>query len=216
MALVEQALARTAANTGVTLVIALNYGSQDEIARAAAKAAAKGLVTPESISAELDTAGLPPLDLLIRTSGEIRLSNFLLWQAAYAEMWFTDVHWPDFTPAHLEKRWCNSASGSVALAAAEEMRLYQAGRARPQAAPPPFGGRLVGVHSRRRVTLGFASLPHPQTPPRWGGEMSQRSVLVTPRTKSDLGVRTLSALVMVVVAGGALWLGAMSGPRLSC
>ncbi len=103
VALIEQALARTSANTGVTLVIALNYGSQDEIARAAAKAAAKGPVTPESISAELDTAGLPPLDLLIRTSGEIRLSNFLLWQAAYAEMWFTDVHWPDFTPAHLEE-----------------------------------------------------------------------------------------------------------------
>ena len=103
VALIEHALARTAANTGVTLVIALNYGSQDEIARAAAKAAAKGAVTPESISAELDTAGLPPLDLLIRTSGEIRLSNFLLWQAAYAEMWFTDVHWPDFTPAHLEE-----------------------------------------------------------------------------------------------------------------
>jgi undecaprenyl diphosphate synthase len=88
-------------NTGVTLVIALNYGSQDEIARAATKAAAKGPVTPETISAELDTAGLPPLDLLIRTSGEIRLSNFLLWQAAYAEMWFTEVYWPDFTPEHL-------------------------------------------------------------------------------------------------------------------
>jgi undecaprenyl diphosphate synthase len=101
VALIEGALARTAMNTGVTLVIALNYGSQDEIARAATKAAAKGPVTPETISAELDTADLPPLDLLIRTSGEIRLSNFLLWQAAYAEMWFTDVYWPDFTPDHL-------------------------------------------------------------------------------------------------------------------
>jgi undecaprenyl diphosphate synthase len=101
VALIDGALARTAMNTGVTLVIALNYGSQDEIARAATKAAAKGLVTPETISAELDTADLPPLDLLIRTSGEIRLSNFLLWQAAYAEMWFTEVYWPDFTPEHL-------------------------------------------------------------------------------------------------------------------
>ena len=101
VALIDGALARTAMNTGVTLVIALNYGSQDEIARAATKAAAKGPVTPETISAELDTAGLPPLDLLIRTSGEIRLSNFLLWQAAYAEMWFTEVYWPDFTPEHL-------------------------------------------------------------------------------------------------------------------
>ncbi|MFN4222454.1 MAG: polyprenyl diphosphate synthase [Novosphingobium meiothermophilum] len=101
--LIEDAMARTAQNTGTTLAIALNYGSQQEIARAAAKAAAKGAITPEAIEAELDTACLPPLDLLIRTSGEIRLSNFLLWQAAYAEMWFTDVLWPDFTPAHLRE-----------------------------------------------------------------------------------------------------------------
>ncbi len=102
VALLDDALARTAGNDGTTLVVALNYGSQDEIARAAAKAATKGPITPETIEAELDTAGLPPLDLLIRTSGEVRLSNFLLWQAAYAEMIFTDVLWPDFTPAHLE------------------------------------------------------------------------------------------------------------------
>ena len=99
--LLDEALVQTAGNDGTTLVVALNYGSQDEIARAAAKAAAKGAITPDSIEAELDTAGLPPLDLLIRTSGEVRLSNFLLWQAAYAEMVFTDTLWPDFTPAHL-------------------------------------------------------------------------------------------------------------------
>ena len=101
VALLDDALAQTAGNDGTTLVVALNYGAQDEIARAAAKAAAKGSITPETIAAELDTAGLPPLDLLIRTSGEVRLSNFLLWQAAYAEMIFTDVLWPDFTPDHL-------------------------------------------------------------------------------------------------------------------
>ena len=101
VALIENALERTSANTGSTLVVALNYGAQDEIARAAAKAAAKGAVTTAAIEAELDTAGLPPLDLLIRTSGEVRLSNFLLWQAAYAEMVFTDVLWPDFGPEHL-------------------------------------------------------------------------------------------------------------------
>jgi undecaprenyl diphosphate synthase len=102
VAMIDDALVQTASNDGTWLVIALNYGSQDEIARAAAKAAVKGAVTPETIEAELDTAGLPPLDLLIRTSGEVRLSNFLLWQAAYAEMVFSDVLWPDFTPAHLE------------------------------------------------------------------------------------------------------------------
>ncbi|MGH6786577.1 MAG: polyprenyl diphosphate synthase [Novosphingobium sp.] len=103
VALLEDALAQTAGNDGTTLVVALNYGAQAEIARAASAAAAKGTVTAEAIEAELDTAGLPPLDLLIRTSGEERLSNFLLWQAAYAELWFTDVLWPDFTPAHLQE-----------------------------------------------------------------------------------------------------------------
>jgi undecaprenyl diphosphate synthase len=100
-AMVDTALAETAANTGVILAVALNYGAQDEIARAAASAAEKGAVTVEAIAAELDTADMPPLDLLIRTSGEQRLSNFLLWQAAYAELWFTDVLWPDFKPEHL-------------------------------------------------------------------------------------------------------------------
>lgn len=100
--MLEDALARTAKGSK-TLAVALNYGSQQEIARAAAKAAELGPVTVEAITAQLDTADLPPLDLLIRTSGEVRLSNFLLWQAAYAEMWFTEVLWPDFTPAHLEE-----------------------------------------------------------------------------------------------------------------
>lgn len=97
----EKALDATSAGKAGTLAVALNYGSQQEIARAAAEAAAEGEVTVETIGRHLDTADLPPLDLLIRTSGEIRLSNFLLWQAAYAEMWFTDVLWPDFTPGHL-------------------------------------------------------------------------------------------------------------------
>lgn len=101
--LIEQALNRTAENTGTILAVALNYGSQDEIARAAAKAAKKGPITPAAIEAELDTAGMPPLDLLIRTSGEVRLSNFLLWQAAYTELYFTDVLWPDFSASDLRE-----------------------------------------------------------------------------------------------------------------
>ena len=100
VAMLEDALAQTAKGKR-TLAVALNYGSQQEIARAAAKAAESGEVTPDTIAAHLDTADLPPLDLLIRTSGEERLSNFLLWQAAYSEFWFTDVLWPDFTPEHL-------------------------------------------------------------------------------------------------------------------
>jgi undecaprenyl diphosphate synthase len=86
-----------------TLAVALNYGSQQEIVRAARLAAAEGEISNEALDRHLYTSVLPPLDLLIRTSGEVRLSNFLLWQAAYAEMIFTDVLWPDFTPAHLQE-----------------------------------------------------------------------------------------------------------------
>ena len=100
--MLEDALAQTAKGSR-TLAVALNYGSQQEIVRAAQAAAAEGEVTVEALERHLDTADLPPLDLLIRTSGEVRLSNFLLWQCAYAEMWFTDVLWPDFTPAHLQQ-----------------------------------------------------------------------------------------------------------------
>ena len=93
-------------NTGVKFNVAADYGGQDEIIRAAQKLARRvkaGELSPEDISAqlfeyELDTAGQPPVDLMIRTSGDLRVSNFLLWQAAYAEFWFTDTPWPEFTP----------------------------------------------------------------------------------------------------------------------
>ena len=96
--LIDSALARTAANTGSTLVIGLNYGSQDEIVRAARKLAGSdpALINAATLEAALDTGDLPPVDLLIRTSGEHRLSNFMLWQAAYAELLFVDTLWPDF------------------------------------------------------------------------------------------------------------------------
>lgn len=102
--LVDDAIARTAANTGPILVIALNYGAQAELVAAARRLAARardGVLDPQAIDAdaieaELETRDLPPLDLLIRTSGEYRLSNFLLWQAAYAELLFVDTLWPDF------------------------------------------------------------------------------------------------------------------------
>jgi len=91
----------TAGNTGMTVVSALSYSGKNEILRAVKKAISSGLkeedITEDSFSALLDTAGLPPVDLIIRTSGEIRISNFLLWQAAYAELYFTNIYWPDFT-----------------------------------------------------------------------------------------------------------------------
>jgi len=104
VALIDDAMARTAGNTGPLLVIALNYGSQAELARAAQELArrvrdnemAVEAIDADAIDGLLETHDLPPLDLLIRTSGEQRLSNFLLWQAAYAELLFVDTLWPDF------------------------------------------------------------------------------------------------------------------------
>lgn len=93
-------------NTGVKFNVAVNYGGQDELLRAVrslAQEAAEGKVAPEAIDAaliesHLDTAGNLPVDLVIRTSGDERLSNFLLWQSAYAEFYFTPINWPEFTP----------------------------------------------------------------------------------------------------------------------
>ncbi len=94
--MVDKAVERTSGNARMTLAIALNYGSRAELVRAARTAAAAGEIDEASIERALDTRDLPPLDLLIRTSGEQRLSNFLLWQAAYAELLFVDTLWPDF------------------------------------------------------------------------------------------------------------------------
>ena len=104
VARLDRAVDRLSKNDRLTLVVALNYGSRTEIAAAArnlAEKAKSGELDPSKIDealleSELQTHGLPELDLLIRTSGEVRLSNFLLWQAAYAEMLFTPVLWPDF------------------------------------------------------------------------------------------------------------------------
>jgi len=104
VARLERAVEHTAQNSRLTLVVALNYGSRAEITAAAKVLAEKavageidvGTIDENSLAAELQTAGLPELDLLIRTSGEVRLSNFLLWQAAYAELMFIDLLWPEF------------------------------------------------------------------------------------------------------------------------
>ncbi len=102
--MVDEAVAKTAGNSRMTVAVALNYGSRAEILRAVraiAERVGQGEIAAADIDeamldAALDTADLPPLDLLIRTSGEHRLSNFLLWQAAYAELLFVDTLWPDF------------------------------------------------------------------------------------------------------------------------
>ncbi len=110
VALIENAEQNTRANDGLTLVVALNYGSHDEIVRACRRIVGEALhgdVAPDEIDEalfrrHLETADLPDPDLLIRTSGEQRLSNFLLWQAAYTELVFVETLWPDFAKADLE------------------------------------------------------------------------------------------------------------------
>ena len=105
--LLEEAEALTRANTSMNLVIAFNYGGRDEIVRAVRRLVKERVpggsadITAESFANCLDTAGMPDPDLVIRTSGEQRLSNFLLWQAAYAELLFVDTLWPDFDESSL-------------------------------------------------------------------------------------------------------------------
>jgi undecaprenyl diphosphate synthase len=106
---VDRAVAASAVNTGMTLCLAVNYGSRQEItdaARRLSERAARGDLDPAAMTedvfaAALDTAGVPDPDLLIRTAGEMRLSNFLLWQLSYAELWVTETLWPEFTEADL-------------------------------------------------------------------------------------------------------------------
>jgi undecaprenyl diphosphate synthase len=108
---VEDAVELTKNNTGLNFNIALNYGGRDEILRAvrsiAEEARAGDLdpesLTEESVSERLYTGGMPDPDLIIRTSGELRLSNFLIWQSAYSEFYFTDILWPDFDESAYEE-----------------------------------------------------------------------------------------------------------------
>ena len=131
LALVERAEAKTKENTAFNLCIAFNYGGREELVRAAQaaiKAGLEGKLDPDSLNEDmfeqfLDTSDLPDPDLLIRTSGESRLSNFLIWQAAYTELVFMDVLWPDFGESHLreaieaymarERRFGGLASGAA-------------------------------------------------------------------------------------------------------
>lgn len=111
LAAIDRTVELCAPNDGMRLCLAINYGSRGEIADAArslARDAAAGRLDPESIdedavAARLDTAGMPDPDLLIRTAGEMRISNFLLWQISYAEIWVTPVAWPDFQERHLDE-----------------------------------------------------------------------------------------------------------------
>jgi len=114
----EDAIRQTSGNTGMLLTLALSYGGRQELSMAAARLARDvlaGKLTPDDISVDkfgsyLDTGGLPDPDFLIRTSGEMRISNFLLWQLAYTELYFTETNWPDFTINEFNKALTNFQS----------------------------------------------------------------------------------------------------------
>jgi undecaprenyl diphosphate synthase len=118
LAKLDETVALCAANDGMRLCLAINYGARGEItaaARSLAQDAAAGQLDPETIDEEtfasrLTTAGMPDPDLLIRTAGEMRVSNFLLWQISYAELWVTPVAWPDFAESHLEEALASFAA----------------------------------------------------------------------------------------------------------
>lgn len=113
---IEKLEEATKNNTGITFTIAINYGGRDEVKRAIRKICQKAMesgekfdissIDEEMISSNLDTSYMPDPDLLIRTSGEQRLSNFLPWQLAYTEFYFTDIYWPDFNEEELIKAFC--------------------------------------------------------------------------------------------------------------
>ena len=106
-AIIEKNEKGSADATGLNLNIDINYGGRDEITKAVKNIVASGIsadsITEDTISQNLYTKGMPDPDFIIRPSGEYRLSNYLIWQSAYAEYWFSDVLWPDFTPKHLEQ-----------------------------------------------------------------------------------------------------------------
>lgn len=99
---IKKAIGDTAQNTGLSVTVAFDYGSRAELTRAARLAMAKGPVTPESIAENLYDPTLPPVDILVRTSGEARISNFLLWQIKGARIHLTEKAWPDFDAAELD------------------------------------------------------------------------------------------------------------------
>ena len=113
-ALFEDAVKQTSTNTGLQLTVAINYGGKQDLMQAMQKVASENPdlkeISEEDLKSALQTSDLPEIDLLIRTGGEYRLSNFILWDSAYAELYFSEKYWPDFTGADLDEAIDNFAN----------------------------------------------------------------------------------------------------------
>ena len=186
--LLDEAETLTAGNTALNLVIAFNYGGRDEIVRAARRIAAAAVrgeldaaaLTPEVFAQFLDTAGIPDPDLVIRTSGEQRMSNFLLWQSAYSELVFLPCYWPDFTGEHFAEALRQYAARERRFGGVVRRASHRAwprdGRWRfvrtdeQSAASHPVGGRSRGCRPCRHLAR------RRRVPPACGGDC-RRDVL---------------------------------------
>ena len=184
----DAAAARTSVNTGMQFNIALNYGGRAEIVDAARRLIAAG-VRPRSSTRHgfadfLYTAGQPDPDLLIRTSGEMRVSNFLLWQIAYAEIWVTDTLWPDFRAGTCSRRSSPTRSATGATAASKPPRVAIG-------AVPHLMVVLTRSRPRRGVLRGPLVLAVRRRRGRsWGGRAPSWS---SPRSREALGAECLAA-----------------------
>ena len=110
---ISKAIADTSANTGLSVTIAFDYGSRAELVRASRRAMTQGVVTPSAIQHNLYDPDMPPVDLLVRTSGEARISNFLLWQIKGAHIYFTDRPWPDFDRREFDEALSSLSKSTV-------------------------------------------------------------------------------------------------------
>lgn len=177
---VQEAIALTSANDGITVSLAFNYGSRAEIVEAARRLVADGVsgetIDEAAVSERLYTAGLPDPDLIIRTGGEMRLSNFLLWQAAYAEFYATDTYWPDFDEAAIaqalrsyaeRERRFGSVPKSPKREAAQSRRsskgVTAAAPGPARMLPPDIELPRVGTDGAAEPTLAPRETPAPST-----------------------------------------------------
>jgi hypothetical protein len=195
-----QAEAATAGNSRLVFNVCFNYGGRWDIAQAAAAGRARRAITEQSLDRAMALAHVPDPDLLIRTGGEKRISNFLLWQAAYSELYFSDKLWPEFDAAALDAAIADYASASAASA---RPRASAAGGQEGRLIPHAQAAR----HHRRRAAghpAAGAVLAHPRTlPGRRPGPDRRRRLGMGPAERLGQGVQRRLGVACVVLCAGA-------------